>query len=64
MVQFVNTKKNIKRSATQTVARKHLKLHLKRVRDREYARLRDMVPSIATKDKVSKVNLISYIHVA
>ncbi|XP_033752362.1 uncharacterized protein LOC117336093 [Pecten maximus] len=57
MVQFNSTKIN-KRSPTQTVARRHLKLHLKRVRDREYARLRDMVPSIASKDKVSKVTVI------
>ena len=42
-------------SPTQTVAKKHLKTHLKRIRNREYCRLRDMVPAIANKQKVSKV---------
>ena len=43
-------------STTQTVAKKHLKTHLKRIRNREYCRLRDMVPAIANKQKVSKVS--------
>lgn len=45
-------------SATQTVAKKHLKTHLKRIRNREYCRLRDMVPAVANKQKVSKVMVI------
>lgn len=45
-------------SPTQTVAKKHLKTHLKRIRNREYCRLRDMVPAIANKQKVSKVTVI------
>lgn len=45
-------------STTQTVAKKHLKTHLKRIRNREYCRLRDMVPAIANKQKVSKVMVI------
>ncbi|XP_063398758.1 uncharacterized protein LOC134683406 [Mytilus trossulus] len=47
-----------KPSSTQQVAKKHLKRHVKRLRDREYSRLRQMVPSIAEKEKVSKVTVI------
>ena len=47
-------------SATQTVAKKHLKTHLKRIRNREYCRLRDMVPAIANKQKVSKVSTFNH----
>ena len=43
------------RTSTQRAAQRQLKLHLKRIRNKEYSRLREMVPSIATKDKVSKV---------
>ena len=45
-------------SSTQQVAKKHLKRHVKRLRDREYTRLRQMVPSIAENEKVSKVTVI------
>jgi hypothetical protein len=45
-------------SSTQQVAKKHLKRHVKRLRDREYTRLRQMVPSIAENEKVSKVNTL------
>ena len=49
-------------SSTQQVAKKHLKRHVKRLRDREYTRLRQMVPSIAENEKVSKVNtLVLYV---
>lgn len=57
-------------SSTQQVAKKHLKRHVKRLRDREYTRLRQMVPSIAENEKVSKVNssmkicLIIYLYLA
>ncbi|KAK3103428.1 hypothetical protein FSP39_019137 [Pinctada imbricata] len=57
MVQM-KSKLSRRQSPTQSVAKKHLKMHLKRIRNREYSRLRDMVPSIATKDKVSKVTVI------
>lgn len=51
MVQYVK-----RQTSAQMVAKQHLKLHLRRIRNREYSRLRDMVPSIAKKDKISKVN--------
>lgn len=54
MVQIKPLKFN-KISTSQRVAKKHLKLHVKRLRDLEYSRLREMVPSIASKEKVSKV---------
>lgn len=43
-------------SSTQLVARRQMKKHLRRVRNKEYCRLRDMVPNIANKQKVSKVS--------
>ena len=43
-------------SSTQLVARKQIKKHLRRVRNKEYGRLRDMVPTIANKNKISKVS--------
>lgn len=51
MVQYVK-----RQTSAQMVAKQHLKLHLRRIRNREYSRLRDMVPSIAKKNKISKVN--------
>ncbi|KAJ8298685.1 hypothetical protein KUTeg_022745 [Tegillarca granosa] len=57
MVQTKPLKFN-KISTSQRVAKKHLKLHVKRLRDLEYSRLREMVPSIASKEKVSKVTVI------
>lgn len=53
MVQYVK-----RQTSAQMVAKQHLKLHLRRIRNREYSRLRDMVPSIAKKDKISKVIMI------
>lgn len=55
VVKHLNAKRL---SSTQQVAKKHLKRHVKRLRDREYTRLRQMVPSIAEKEKVSKVTVI------
>ena len=52
MVKIMTVKKL---STTQQVTKKHLKRHVKRLRDREYTRLRQMVPSIAENEKVSKV---------
>ena len=49
-------------STTQAVAKKHLKAHLKRIRNREYCRLRDMVPAIANKQKVSKVRIVNFVY--
>ncbi|XP_046376075.1 DNA-binding protein inhibitor ID-4-like [Haliotis rufescens] len=45
-------------SQSQIAARKTLKLHIKRIRDREYSKLRALVPSVADKKKVSKVEVI------
>ncbi|XP_062568455.1 uncharacterized protein LOC134230639 isoform X2 [Saccostrea cucullata] len=53
MVHYVK-----RQTSAQMVAKQHLKLHLRRIRNREYSRLRDMVPSIAKKDKISKVTVI------
>ncbi|KAL4234777.1 hypothetical protein ACF0H5_006419 [Mactra antiquata] len=46
------------KSSTQIVARLHMKKHLKKIRNKEYSRLRDMVPAIANNKKVSKVTVI------
>ncbi|KAH3887609.1 uncharacterized protein LOC127844304 [Dreissena polymorpha] len=46
------------KSSTQIVARQHMKKHLKRIRDKEYGKLRDMVPAIAKQRKISKVEVI------
>lgn len=56
MTKFVSSTKP--KSSTQIVARQHIKKHLKRIRNREYGRLRDMVPAIANKQNVSKVTVI------
>ncbi|XP_022326473.2 uncharacterized protein LOC111126254 [Crassostrea virginica] len=53
MVQYVK-----RQTSAQMVAKQHLKLHLRRIRNKEYSRLRDMVPSIAKRDKISKVTVI------
>ncbi|XP_055997729.1 uncharacterized protein LOC125648071 [Ostrea edulis] len=53
MVQYVK-----RQTSAQMVAKQHLRLHLRRIRNKEYSRLRDMVPSIAKKDKISKVTVI------
>lgn len=53
MTKFVSTTKP--KSSAQIVAKQHMKKHLKRIRNREYGRLRDMVPAIANKQNVSKV---------
>ncbi|XP_064601217.1 uncharacterized protein LOC135467374 [Liolophura sinensis] len=45
-------------STNQIAARQHLRLHLKRIRQREYAKLRAMVPAVAQKKSVSKVTVI------
>lgn len=42
-------------SNTQIYARKNLRMHLKKIRQREYSKLRAMVPSVAERNKVSKV---------
>ncbi|KAL5007404.1 hypothetical protein ScPMuIL_016210 [Solemya velum] len=45
-------------SNTQIYARKNLRMHLKKIRQREYSKLRAMVPSVAERNKVSKVTVI------
>ncbi|ESO83285.1 hypothetical protein LOTGIDRAFT_169505 [Lottia gigantea] len=56
MVRAVSARLN--QSAAQITAKKSLKLHLRRIRDREYCKLRDLVPSVASKKKVSKVEVV------
>ncbi|XP_060570921.1 uncharacterized protein LOC132729219 [Ruditapes philippinarum] len=46
------------KSSAQIVAKQHMKKHLKRIRNKEYSRLRDMVPAIAKKQNISKVTVI------
>jgi len=64
MVQFVGssqlgyTSSQFGQTATQVTARRHVRLHLKRIRDREYCKLRELIPSVAAKKKVSKVQVI------
>lgn len=48
-------------SNTQIYARKNLRMHLKKIRQREYSKLRAMVPSVAENNKVSKVRCYIYI---
>ncbi|XP_070200068.1 uncharacterized protein [Littorina saxatilis] len=45
-------------SSTQMVARKQLRKHIRRIREREYSKLRALVPAVATKKKVTKVQVI------
>lgn len=52
------TSVNRSKSSAQIVARQHMKKHLRRIRNREYGRLRDMVPAIANKHNISKVTVI------
>ncbi|XP_052799635.1 uncharacterized protein LOC128231187 [Mya arenaria] len=55
-VKLTSTRKGI--SSTQIVARQHMKKHLRRIRNKEYRRLRAMVPAVAKQQKVSKVEVI------
>ena len=45
-------------TAGQRVARKYRKAAQRRLRRKEYTKLRAMVPSVAARDKVSKVTVI------
>ncbi|XP_025088104.1 DNA-binding protein inhibitor ID-4-like [Pomacea canaliculata] len=45
-------------SLTQMAARKQLRKHIRRIREREYSKLRALVPAVATKKKVTKVQVI------
>ena len=45
-----------RKSSAQIVAGRKMKSHLRRIRNREYRRLRAMVPSVAKQQKVSKVS--------
>ncbi|KAK6191881.1 hypothetical protein SNE40_003461 [Patella caerulea] len=56
MVRAVTARLN--QSASQIIAKKHLKLHLRRIREREYSKLRALVPSVASKKKVTKVEVV------
>jgi len=42
----------------QKVSQKYRKAYLRKLRKQEYSKLRAMVPSIADKQKVSKVNIL------
>uniref|UniRef100_A0A0B6ZFF3 BHLH domain-containing protein n=1 Tax=Arion vulgaris TaxID=1028688 RepID=A0A0B6ZFF3_9EUPU len=45
-------------SAAQVVARRQVRMHLRKIREREYSKLRALVPSVASKQKVTKVQVI------
>lgn len=45
-------------SVTQMAARKQVRKHLRRIREREYSKLRALVPAVATKKRVTKVQVI------
>lgn len=45
-------------SSSQRLARKRVRLHLRRLRHKEYSKLRTLVPSVAHNNKVSKVTVI------
>ncbi|BFZ04141.1 hypothetical protein BsWGS_07180 [Bradybaena similaris] len=45
-------------SAAQVVARRQVRMHLRKIREREYSKLRALVPSVASKKKVTKVQVI------
>ncbi|GAB1598924.1 uncharacterized protein LOC115229687 [Argonauta hians] len=45
-------------SNMQKIARRRVRLHLRRLRHREYSKLRTLVPSVANNNKVSKVTVI------
>ncbi|XP_059155471.1 uncharacterized protein LOC131940723 [Physella acuta] len=45
-------------SAAQVVARRQVRMHLRKIREREYSKLRALVPSVASKKNVSKVQVI------
>ncbi|XP_076450337.1 uncharacterized protein LOC143286595 [Babylonia areolata] len=55
MVRFSSTNSP---SLTQVAARKQLRKHIRRIREREYSKLRALVPAVATKKKVTKVQVI------
>ncbi|KAL8620214.1 hypothetical protein ACOMHN_028864 [Nucella lapillus] len=55
MVRFSST---YRPSLTQVAARKQLRKHIRRIREREYSKLRALVPAVATKKKVTKVQVI------
>ncbi|CAG5119381.1 unnamed protein product [Candidula unifasciata] len=45
-------------SAAQVVARRQVRMHLRKIREREYSKLRALVPSVAAQKKVTKVQVI------
>ena len=45
-------------TAGQRVSTKYRKAYLRKLRRREYSKLRAMVPAVAAKDKVSKVGTV------
>ncbi|KAK6973322.1 helix-loop-helix protein [Biomphalaria glabrata] len=45
-------------SAAQVVARRQVRMYLRKIREKEYSKLRALVPSVATKKKVTKVQVI------
>lgn len=45
-------------SVAQVVARKQVRMHLRKIREREYAKLRSLIPAVATKKKTTKVQVV------
>ncbi|GFO29387.1 helix-loop-helix protein [Plakobranchus ocellatus] len=45
-------------SVTQVVARRQVRMHLRKIREREYAKLRALIPSVASKKETTKVQVI------
>ncbi|RUS86401.1 hypothetical protein EGW08_005851 [Elysia chlorotica] len=45
-------------SVAQVVARRQVRMHLRKIREREYAKLRSLIPSVATKEKTTKVQVV------
>ncbi|PVD33632.1 hypothetical protein C0Q70_04890 [Pomacea canaliculata] len=56
--QMVRFSSGHRPSLTQMAARKQLRKHIRRIREREYSKLRALVPAVATKKKVTKVQVI------
>ncbi|XP_014782892.1 uncharacterized protein LOC106878238 [Octopus bimaculoides] len=57
-MMIVTTSQQNSCSNMQKLARRRVRLHLRRLRHREYSKLRTLVPSVANNNKVSKVTVI------
>ncbi|KAK3774754.1 hypothetical protein RRG08_050913 [Elysia crispata] len=45
-------------SVAQVVARRQVRMHLRKIREREYAKLRSLIPAVAAKKKTTKVQVV------